>query len=179
MEGKKSDKSVKAGGPLIRVRRVERVRRVGRVRRVRRARRMRLLKKSQVSVTHVSTVKWRGLPDRQNWPNGQLQTYLNFYTALVLVAQISVTWKLAKHACQMRGYFLWSVRKSWGGNILVENVLDFGPSMRSYFSCHGDSCLVCSQSDAHILWNTLIIDWYLLSEFLPNLQPWIISRFRD
>ena len=58
--------SVKAGGPVIRVRRVERVRRVGRVRRGGRVRRVRLLKKSQVSVTHVSAVKRPGMPDIRN-----------------------------------------------------------------------------------------------------------------
>ena len=62
----RTDFSVKAGGPLIRVRRVERVRRVGRVRRVRRARRVRLLKKSQVSVTHVWAVNCQGMPDSRN-----------------------------------------------------------------------------------------------------------------
>ena len=58
--------SVKAGGPVIRVRRAGRVRRVGRVGRVRRVTRVRHVKKSQVSVTHVSTAKWRGLPVRRN-----------------------------------------------------------------------------------------------------------------
>ena len=48
--------SVKAGGPVIRVRRVERVRRARRVRRVGRMRRVSHVKKSQVSVTHASTV---------------------------------------------------------------------------------------------------------------------------
>ena len=48
--------SVKAGGPVIRVRRVGRVRRARHVRRVGRVRRVRHVKKSQVSVTHASTV---------------------------------------------------------------------------------------------------------------------------
>ena len=51
---------------MIRVRRVERVRRVGRVRRLGRVRRVRLVKKSQVSVTHASAVKFPGMPDRRN-----------------------------------------------------------------------------------------------------------------
>ena len=51
---------------MIRVRRVERVRRVGHVRRGGRVRRVRLLKKSQVSVTHVSAVKRPGMPDIRN-----------------------------------------------------------------------------------------------------------------
>ena len=54
---KDSDKSVKAGGPVIRVRRAGRVRRVRRVGRVRRVTRVRHVKKSQVSVTNVSTAK--------------------------------------------------------------------------------------------------------------------------
>ena len=37
-------------------------------------------------ITQSSTVKWQGLPDRQHWQNGQLQTYLDFYTAMVPVA---------------------------------------------------------------------------------------------
>ena len=49
-------RSVKAGGPVIRVRRVGRMRRARRVGRVGRVRRVRHVKKSQVSVTHVSTI---------------------------------------------------------------------------------------------------------------------------